>query len=123
MKGVGDREEGKKGGGLGKISLLIPFSLLPCFSPSHSPPIFVPGYSTSKYIGPNLANSIPPCLTSPVSFFSGAFVNSLYQQPTTEQEIFIEICTSFRTGTAACYDQITMNVIKEMIDLIVQPLT
>lgn len=49
-------------------------------------------------------------------------MNSLYLQPTTEQEI-IEICTRFLAGTAASYDQITMNVIKEIIDLIVQPLT
>ena len=48
-------------------------------------------------------------------------MNSSYLQPTTEQEI-IEICASFRVGTAAGYDQITMNVIKEKIDLIVQPL-
>ena len=71
-------------------------------------------------IGPNLANSIPHFLTSHRSFVSGAFVNSLYLQPTTEQEI-IEIRTSFRAGTAAGYDQITMNVIKEIIDLIGQP--
>jgi len=50
-------------------------------------------------------------------------VNSLYLQPTTEQEI-TEICTSFSAGTAAGYDQVTMNVLtKEKIDLIVQPLT
>ena len=73
-------------------------------------------------IGPNLANSIPPCLSSHHSFLSGAFVNSLYLQPTTEQEI-IEICTSFRARTAAGYEQITLNVIKEIMDLIVQPLT
>ena len=71
-------------------------------------------------IGPNLANSIPHFLTSHRSFVSGAFVNSLYLQPNTEQEI-IEIRTSFRAGTAAGYDQITMNVIKEIIDLIGQP--
>ena len=48
-------------------------------------------------------------------------MNSLYLQPTTEQEI-IQICASFLAGTAASYDQITMNVIKEIIDLIAQPL-
>ena len=48
-------------------------------------------------------------------------MNSLYLQPTTEQEI-IEICASFRAGTATGYDQITMNVLKEIIDLIVQQL-
>ena len=56
-----------------------------------------------------------------MSELSGGLVNSLYLQPTTEQEI-TEICASFRTGTAAGYDQITMNVIKEIIHLIVQPL-
>ena len=49
-------------------------------------------------------------------------MNSLYLQPTTEQEI-IDICTRFCPGTAEGYDQIAMNVIKEIIDLIVQPLT
>ena len=62
------------------------------------------------------------CLTFHRSFLLGAFVNSLYLKPTTEQEI-IEICTRFLAGTAAGYDQITMTVIKEIIDLIVQPLT
>ena len=49
-------------------------------------------------------------------------MKSLYLQPTTEHEI-IEMCPSFLVGTAAGYDQITINVIKEIIDLIVQPLT
>ena len=56
------------------------------------------------------------------SFLSGPFVNSLYLQPTTEQEI-IEICSSFRAETAEGYDQITLNVIIQIIDLTVQPLT
>ena len=56
------------------------------------------------------------------SFLSGPFVNSLYLQPTTEQEI-TEICTSFRAETAEGSQQITLNVIIEIIDLIVQPLT
>ena len=72
-------------------------------------------------IRPNLANSIPAYLPSQRSFLSGAFMNLLYLQPTTEQEI-IEICDNFHGGTAAGYDQITINVIKEIIDLIVQPL-
>ena len=37
-------------------------------------------------------------------------MNSLYLQPTTEQEI-IEICASLHAGTAPGYDQISMNVI------------
>ena len=47
---------------------------------------------------------------------------SLFLQPTTEQEI-VEICTSLLEGTAAGYDKMTMNVIKGIKDLIVQPLT
>ena len=38
---------------------------------------------------------IPPCLTSHRSFLSGAFVNSLYQQPTTEQEILLKFVLVF----------------------------
>ena len=48
-----------------------------------------------KYIGPNLANSIPPCLTSHLSFLSRTFVNSLYQEPTTEQEILLKFVVVF----------------------------
>ena len=43
-------------------------------------------------------------------------MKSLYLQPTTEQEI-VEMCPSSLVETAAGYDQITMNVIKEIIDL------
>ena len=42
-------------------------------------------------------------------------MNSLYLQPTTEQEI-IQICTRFLAVTAAGYDQITVTVIKEIIE-------
>ena len=56
-------------------------------------------------------------------FFSfWIFCEFVVPKPSTEREI-IEIGTSFRAGTAAGYDQIAMNVIKETIDLIVQPLT
>mgnify|MGYP001800036924 CR=1 FL=1 len=49
-------------------------------------------------------------------------MSSLYLQPTTEQEI-AETCASFRAGTAAGYDEITMNIVKESIGLITQPIT
>ena len=42
MKGVGNREEGKKGGGFHSI----PFSPLSHFSPSPSPPLFAPATQT-----------------------------------------------------------------------------
>ena len=89
-------EEGKKGRGMWRISLL-PFPRFRAFlPPTPSPPIFAPAsQATVPQVGPNLANSIPPCLTSPLSFFSGAFVNSLYQQPTTEQEILLKFVLVF----------------------------
>ena len=66
-------------------------------------------------------------LNSTLSHFSPffsfwRFCEFVVPKPSTEQEI-VEIWTSFRAGTAAGYDQIAMNVIKEIIDLIVQPLT
>ena len=51
-------------------------------------------------------------------------MNSLYQEPTTEQEILLKFVVVFvQELLHAGYNQITMNVIKEVIDLIVQPLT
>ena len=66
-------------------------------------------------------------LNSTLSHFSPffsfwRFCEFVVPKPSAEQEI-VEIWTSFGAGTAAGYDQIAMNVIKEIIDLIVQPLT
>lgn len=53
-------------------------------------------YFTS--IGPNLANSIPPSSSSYCYFLFGVFVNSIFLQPKTEQEIS-EVCsTVFNLG-------------------------
>ena len=73
-------------------------------------------------IRPNLASSIPPSSRSYRSFLSGTYMNSIFLRPTTEQEI-LEICSSFRSGAASGYDQITMNVVKETVDVVIQPLT
>ena len=73
-------------------------------------------------IGPNLESSIPPSSRSCRSFLSGTYMNSIFLRPTTEQEI-LEICSSFRSGAASGYDQITMNVVKETVDVEIQPLT
>lgn len=73
-------------------------------------------------IGPNLAKSIPASPKSHSSFLSGNFPNSIFLEPVTEQEI-IEICTSFRSGTAAGYDNISMSAVRETISLISAPLT
>ena len=73
-------------------------------------------------IEPNLASSIPPSSHSYRSFLSETYMNSIFLRPTTEQEI-LEICSSSRSGAASGYDQITMNVVKETVDVIIQPLT
>ena len=49
-------------------------------------------------------------------------VNSIFLDAVNEQEI-IEICSTCRSGTALGYDDISMNLIKESIDIIISPLT
>ena len=73
-------------------------------------------------IGPNLAKMIPSATSSFRSFLSGSFINSIFLEPTTEFEIS-EICASFRAGTSAGFDQVTIDVVKQTIDLIIDPLT
>ena len=73
-------------------------------------------------IGPNLAKMIPSSTSSFRSFLSGGFINSIFLEPSTELEIS-EICASFRVGTSAGFDQVTMDVVKQTIDLIIGPLT
>ena len=60
-------------------------------------------------IGPNLASKIP---------VSEKSHNSIFLDAVNEQEI-IEICSTCRSG----YDNISMNLIKESIDIIISPLT
>ena len=71
-------------------------------------------------IGLNLASRIPNSTRSFQSYLHGNFSNSLFLYPSTEHEI-LEICSSFRSGTAAGLDNVTMNVIKETASLICSP--
>ena len=57
-----------------------------------------------------------------MSFLTTNFVNSMFVDSATRQEI-IEIANSFRTGTAAGYDNLPMGIIKEAISLISEPIT
>ena len=52
-------------------------------------------------------------------FLSGGFISSIFLEPTTEQEI----CASFRAETSAGFHQVTMDVVKQTIDLIIGSLT
>ena len=66
------------------------------------------GYSAS--IGPHLARGIQSS-ASHRSFLNGSFTQSIFFNPTTQDEI-AEIAKTFLPGKAAGYDQIPMTVIK-----------
>ena len=68
-----------------------------------------------------MASRIPCSTRSFQSYLHGNFFNSLFLYPSTEHEN-LEICSSFRSGTAAGLDNVTMNVIKETASLICSPL-
>ena len=57
-----------------------------------------------------------------MSFLTTNFVNSMFVDSATRQEI-IEIANSFRTGTAAGHDNLPMGIIKEAISVISEPIT
>ena len=73
-------------------------------------------------LGPSLADKIPTSPKSHMSFLTTNFVNSMFVDSATRQEI-IEIANSFRTGTAAGYDNLPMGIIKEVISVISEPIT
>ena len=73
-------------------------------------------------LGPNLADKIPTSPKSHMSFLTTNFVNSMFVDFATRQKI-IEIANSFRTGTAAGYDNLPMGIIKEAISVISEPIT
>ena len=73
-------------------------------------------------IGPSLASNIPASEKLYRSYLYGNFVNSLFFEKVTEQEIN-EICSSLRVGTAMGFDNVPMSIIKESICSISDPLT
>ena len=73
-------------------------------------------------IGPNLANNIPASSQISSSYLTGNFVNSLFFQPVVQSEI-TEIISSLRSGTAGGYDNIPMQIVKDSVDLVSEPLT
>ena len=73
-------------------------------------------------VGSNLAKDIPLSSYSHLSFLSGSYANSIFISMATEQEV-LDICDNFRPGTAAGFDNINMNLVKESISLIIKPLT
>jgi len=101
---------------------------LPSFFKSNEEEIFNPTHIANRLceyfmnIGPDLAKSILASDKSHRSFLEGSFINSFFLQLASEQEV-MEICTSFRSGTAPGYDCISMNVVKGSFNLICAPVT
>ena len=73
-------------------------------------------------IGPNLANKFLDTSKSPLKYMNDNFPNSLVFNLVSDNEV-INIVNSFKSGSAAGYDNISMNIIKQSIYLIVEPIT
>ena len=73
-------------------------------------------------IGPSLGNNLPISEKSYRSFLSGNFVNSLFFEEISQQEV-INLCSSLHSGTATGFDNVPISLIKETITLISSPLT
>ena len=71
---------------------------------------------------PSLAKNLPVSQKSYRSFLSGNFLNSLFFEEISEQEV-INLCSSLGSGTATRFDNVTMSLIKETIASISSPLT
>ena len=73
-------------------------------------------------LGPSLAEKIPTSNKPFSSFLKSDVVNSVFFPSTYQQEI-VEICASLRSGSAAGFDNIHIDVVKQNIDIISKPLT
>ena len=71
---------------------------------------------------PSLAKNLPVSQKSYRSFLSGNFLNSLFFEEISEQEV-TNLCSSLGSGTATRFDNVTMSLIKETIASISSPLT
>ena len=69
-----------------------------------------------------VAKNLPVSQKSYLSFLSGIFLNSLFFEEISEQEV-INLCSSLPSGTATGVDNVTMSLIKETIGSIRSPLT
>ena len=61
----------------------------------------------------NLADKNPPFPTSHRSFLSGNFSNSIFFDTAFENEI-VEICPNFRSGTAAGYYNVFLDLVMDV---------
>ena len=73
-------------------------------------------------IGPALAKNISTTSVSHRSFLSGNFLESLFLDSVSEQEV-IEICKSLKSGTAVGYDNVSVDLVKQCAQLISSLLT
>ncbi len=72
-------------------------------------------------VGPNLAKTIPKASSTFQSYLDSNFINSLFFEPTTEQEIS-EIINLLRYCVASGYDNIPMWIVRDTGHLILEPL-
>ena len=73
-------------------------------------------------IGPNLPKKVPNTPGSPLNYLNGNFPHSVFFSPASKDEI-VNIVRSFKSDSAAGYDNIPTNIIKQSIDLIAEPFT
>ena len=73
-------------------------------------------------LGSSLAEKNPTSNKPFSSFLKSDVVNSVFFPSTYQQEI-VEICASLRSGSAAGFDNIHIDVVKQNIDIISKPLT
>ena len=73
-------------------------------------------------IGQCLAEQIPVSSVSPKSFLRGNYIESIFLNPATNEEI-CEISKTFQSGKAPGHDGVQMTTVKQFISFISEPLT
>ena len=73
-------------------------------------------------IGPSLVRNVSIATNMFYSFLTENFQNSLFLRPANELEI-IDIVSSLRKASAGGYYNVPMQIVKDSIDLISEPLT
>lgn len=73
-------------------------------------------------IGPNLAKTIPASTNSHRFYLKGKFIDSVFLETVTQQEI-VDLINDLRSGTAAGFGTIPVSIVKHSIGQISEPLT
>ena len=87
-----------------------------------------PNVITNKFnefftnVGPSLAKKIPNVHTDSLSFMNGNYVDSLYLNPVTEEEIF-KLIKDEKRDKACGFDNISINFVKDVAHHLLKPIT